>query len=110
MGECATIVEVPCTEDIGFGVSSTKVGVWLAGAELCSWVDPDVVFVLVAALSVVGPDIGFGVSPFDVGLVVVIVDKVESAIFVGVSLLVGDESSVVCVVVALSTLRDTCVV
>ena len=32
----------------------------------------------VGALSVVGPDIGFGVSPFDVGLVVVKVDKVET--------------------------------
>ena len=110
MGEGATIVEVPCTEDIGLGVSSTKVGVWLAGPELCSWVDPDVVFLLVTALSVVGPDIGFGVSPFVVGLVVVKVDKVESAIIVGVSLLVVDESSFVCVGVALSTFRDTCVV
>ena len=110
MGECAIIVEVPCTEDIGFGVSSTKVGVCLAGPELCSWVVPDVVFMLVGALGVVGPDIGFGVSPSDVGVMVVKVDKVESAIIVGVSLLVVDESSVVCVIVALSAFRDTCVV
>ena len=71
--------------------------------------DPCVVFMLVGALSVVGPDIGFGVSPFHVGLVVK-VGKVESAIIVGVSLLAVYESSVVCVVVALSTFRDTCVV
>ena len=65
---------------------------------------------LVGALSVVGPDIGFGVSPFVVGLVVVKVDKVESAIIVGVSLLAVDESSVVGVGVSLSTFRDTSVV
>ena len=65
---------------------------------------------LVGALSVVGPDIDFGVSPFDVGLVVEKVDKVEIAIIVGVSLLVVGESFVVCVGVVLSTFRDTCVV
>jgi len=65
---------------------------------------------LVGALSVVGLDIGFGVSPFDVGLVVVKKGKVESAIIVGVSLLVVDESTVACVGVALCTFRDTCVV
>ena len=64
---------------------------------------------LVGALSVVGLDIGFGVSPFDVGRVAVKVDKVESAIIDDVSLVV-DESYVVCVGVALSTFRDTCVV